>query len=89
MNRCRPDRVLVFLVVFVLIAGRCTPAWTAGPVGYVGPGAGLGMIGALLAVLCVIFLGLLGPVLYPIRLIRRRLKRRREDEHSEDVEGRK
>ncbi len=43
---------------------------------YVGPGAGLSMIGALLAVLCVIGLALIGPLLYPIRLIRRWAKNR-------------
>lgn len=43
---------------------------------YVGPGAGLSMIGALLAVVCVIFLALIGPVLYPIRLFRRWAKSR-------------
>ena len=42
-----------------------------GLLGYVGPGAGLGMIGALLAVLGVIVLGLLGPILYPVRLLSR------------------
>jgi hypothetical protein len=43
---------------------------------YVGPGAGLSMIGALLAVVCVIGLALIGPLLYPIRLFRRWAKNR-------------
>ncbi len=46
--------------------------------GYVGPGAGLSMLGALLAVACVVFLALLGPILYPIRLVRSWLRKRRE-----------
>jgi hypothetical protein len=37
--------------------------------GYIGPGAGLGFIGSLLAVLAVIGVGVLGLVLYPLRLI--------------------
>ena len=36
--------------------------------GYVGPGAGLGFLGSLLAVAAVIAVGLLGLVLYPLKL---------------------
>ena len=43
---------------------------------YIGPGAGLGMLGALFAVLAFVVLALLGPILYPIRLIRRRMRQR-------------
>jgi hypothetical protein len=35
---------------------------------YVGPGAGLGFLGSLLAVLAVIAVGLLGLVIYPLKL---------------------
>lgn len=45
--------------------------------GYVGPGAGLSMIGALLAVLAILALALIGPILYPIKLLRAWLKQRR------------
>lgn len=45
--------------------------------GYVGPGAGLSMIGALLAVLAILALALIGPILYPIKLFRAWLKQRR------------
>ena len=38
---------------------------------YVGPGAGLGFIGSLLAILAVVFLGLVGLVAYPLKLILR------------------
>jgi hypothetical protein len=37
--------------------------------GYVGPGAGLGLIGSLLAIVAVIGVGLLGLVLYPLKLV--------------------
>ena len=37
---------------------------------YVGPGAGLGAIGALFAVLAAVALGLVGLVMYPIKLFR-------------------
>jgi len=43
---------------------------------YVGPGAGLGMIGSLLAVLAAILIALLGVVLYPLMLLRNLFKRR-------------
>lgn len=38
---------------------------------YVGPGAGLGMLGSLLAVLAAVLIGLFGLVLYPVSLLRR------------------
>jgi hypothetical protein len=50
----------------------------AGLLGYVGPGAGLSMVGALVAVVLVILLALIGPILYPIRLIHSFIRRRRE-----------
>jgi hypothetical protein len=37
---------------------------------YVGPGAGLTMIGALLAVICVILMAVLAPVIYCVRTFR-------------------
>jgi len=52
--------------------------YPGGLIGYVGPGAGLSMLGALFAVVCVIVIALLGPVLYPIFAIRSWLRRRRE-----------
>lgn len=56
--------------------------------GYVGPSAGLTMIGALLAVLAVVILGLLGPILYPIRLIFRwRRNRKAAETKPHDLAG--
>jgi len=48
-----------------------------GILGYVGPGAGLSMIGSLLGVGCVILLALLGPLLYSIHFIYSVIRRRR------------
>lgn len=45
--------------------------------GYVGPGAGLTMLGALLAVLFMFLLALLAPCLYLVRLVRSMLGGRR------------
>jgi hypothetical protein len=36
--------------------------------GYVGPGAGLGLMGSLLAVVTVIAIGALGLILFPLKL---------------------
>ncbi len=54
------------------------PTETSAIFAYVGPGAGLSMLGALFAVACVILLALLGPILYPIRLVRSMLRRYRQ-----------
>ena len=48
----------------------------AAPLAYIGPGAGLGAIGALIAVAGAILLGLLGLILYPYHLLRNRLRNR-------------
>ncbi len=50
---------------------------------YVGPGAGLGMIGSLLAVLVTIFIAIFGLVLYPITLIRKMLRKPKEAQATE------
>ncbi|MFM8289524.1 MAG: hypothetical protein ACKOGA_22765 [Planctomycetaceae bacterium] len=44
-------------------------------VAYVGPGAGLGMLGSLLAVAIAVVVGLLGLVLYPLSLLRKLLRK--------------
>lgn len=44
--------------------------------GYVGPGAGLGMLGALLAVLVAVLATIVGLVLWPLRTLSRRYKDR-------------
>ena len=55
----------------------------SGPLGYVGPGAGLSMLGALLAVAAVILLGLLAPILYPLRLLRKWRRWRQDGRRGE------
>ena len=66
------------------------PFAAANPFGYVGPGAGLTTIGALLAVLAMLGLALLGPLLYPIRLLRRRYRQKNlEKSRSEEISSTK
>lgn len=66
----------------VLHAAMITPA---PPVAYVGPGAGLGAIGALLAVVSAIVIGVAGLVLYPLQVLRNWLRghRKTADNSSE------
>ena len=68
--------VAICVVGFPISAAQ---AAATGPalVAYIGPGAGLGFLGSLLAVLMVVFLGLLGLVLYPVKLAIRWLRRTR------------
>ncbi len=56
-------------------------------VAYIGPGAGLGFLGSLLAVLMVVVLGLVGLVLYPVKLAIRWLRRMRGTSGSSTVFG--
>lgn len=55
----------------VLLLGILTLAWAEPAAAYVGPGAGLTVIGAALAFIAAIILGVFGFVWYPVkRLIR-------------------
>jgi hypothetical protein len=62
--------------VVIAVIAAIPELTAAAPFAYIGPGAGLGMLGALFAVLAFVFLALLGPLLYPIRWIRRWLRHR-------------
>jgi hypothetical protein len=55
------------LLASLLVSFASTPA-----LAYLGPGAGLGMIGSLIAVILVASVIVLGLVIYPIRLMRKR-----------------
>jgi len=56
--------------------------------GYIGPGAGLSALGALLAVSLAVIVALFGFVWYPLRRLRRTIKRNRPSraEGRRDVE---
>ena len=47
---------------------------------YLGPGAGLGMIGSLIAVIIVALLVVLGLVIYPVRMLRKRRRQATTDD---------
>lgn len=71
-----------FLVLTALAGESLADAIsTSGPIplAYIGPGAGLGAIGALLAVLGAVVLCVAGLILYPLQLLRNRLRNRGTD----------
>ena len=47
--------------------------------GYIGPGAGLGMIGALIGLALAVISALAFVVLWPLRMLRRKLKNHARD----------
>jgi hypothetical protein len=63
--------VLSFFVAALLAAGPAAA--------YMGPGAGLGMLGSLVAVIGAVLIALLGIVILPVRMI---LKKRRKAANS-------
>lgn len=67
--------LLIFAMPDAVFAGM-------GLLGYVGPGAGLGMIGALVAVVAVILLGLLAPVLILFKMLRRCFRSKKTTENE-------
>jgi hypothetical protein len=70
--------VLAVAICLVALPTSAAQAAAPGPaLAYIGPGAGLGFLGSLLAVLMVVFLGLAGLVLYPVRLAIRWVRRLR------------
>jgi hypothetical protein len=58
--------------ILIALAVAAVPGTAAA---YMGPGAGLGMLGSLVAVIAAVALAALGLVLLPVRMI---LKRRRK-----------
>ena len=63
------------LLVGAAIVLACSVADTGSALAYVGPGAGITMLGALWAVIAGIVLAVLGLMIWPIRAYLRRRKR--------------
>lgn len=66
-------RFAIVLFLFALVRPDAALA-------YLGPGAGLGMVGTLISVVVAILVAILGVVLYPIRLLRKMRKNKKESE---------
>ena len=58
--------------ILFLLAALAAPGTAAA---YMGPGAGLGMLGSLIAVLAAVAVAVIGLVLLPLRLIRKRWRK--------------
>jgi hypothetical protein len=68
--------LFIFAIAFVL---QAVPAGA-----YVGPGAGLTMLGALWAVIAAVALVLVGIIIWPVRLYLRRRKAAAEAKSTDD-----
>lgn len=58
--------------ILFLLAALAAPGTAAA---YMGPGAGLGMLGSLIAVAAAVVVAVVGLVLLPLRLIRKRWRK--------------
>ncbi len=63
-----PDKLTIAIAAGLLLT---LPSYA---VAYVGPGAGLGVIGSLIAVVVAVLVTVLGIVILPVRLLMRRRK---------------
>jgi len=68
-----------------LLAGLASALYSVSASAYIGPGAGLGMMGSLFAIGVVALLVLLGLIIYPIRMISK--KRREKLQQSNNTES--
>jgi hypothetical protein len=55
--------------------GLCACVFAPAAFAYVGPGAGLGVLGAMLAIFAAVLATIVGLVLWPVRMLMRRRRR--------------
>jgi hypothetical protein len=79
-----PGRVAVVLGVGLFVMALAPAA-----LAYVGPGAGLSMLGALLAVIAVVLATVVGLVLWPLRMLTRRGKAKADTAGGRDQVARR
>jgi hypothetical protein len=76
-------------VLTVIAVATCAAMFAPAAFAYVGPGAGLGVLGAMLAIVAAVLATVLGLILWPVRMIMRRMKRTADaKEPASDPEGR-
>lgn len=68
------------IAIFVIAGTFLFPTTAAA---YVGPGAGLSVIGSLLALIAAVILAVVGFVWYPIKRIRKKRKARTREDDSQ------
>jgi len=49
---------------------------------YVGPGSALGVIGSIIATIAVVILAIFGLILYPFKLIKQRLNKKKDNRQA-------
>lgn len=76
----RPNYYLKIIVISILLVPQIVHA-------YVGPGAGLGAIGTVLALFGAIFLGIIGFIWYPVKRLLGLRKRSREQQDNRQPES--
>lgn len=68
---------IVFITIHMLLAVFCLEAYA-----YVGPGAGITMLGALWAVILAVILAIGGILLWPLRAMLRKFKNNKKDQDA-------
>lgn len=63
-------RSAALLAVFCTLLAAATPA-----LAYMGPGAGLGMLGSLFALIGAALVGLFGLIILPVRMLLKRIRK--------------
>jgi hypothetical protein len=58
--------------------GLCACVFAPAALAYVGPGAGLGVLGAMLAIVAAVLATVVGLIVWPVRMIMRRRRRNAE-----------
>lgn len=76
--RCQKHTSSLFALFVFLLSGTAEA--------YIGPGAGLSVIGTVLALIGALLLGIVGFVWYPIKRLRARLKKTDKPEKEESEE---
>ena len=73
--------VFLSLVIFSLLSKNAFA--------YVGPGLGLGVIGAFVGLVVAVFLAIIGVIWYPLKRLLRKLKGTKDDmkDNMEDMNG--
>jgi hypothetical protein len=77
-GRIMPREVVASMALAALLLAGPEPAWA-----YIGPGAGISMIGTVLALLGAIVLAITGLLWYPIKRLRTKARAKRSRQAKE------
>ncbi len=82
-RRMTPRQRILYTGLLAAVAFSLLAATTASQA-YVGPGAGISLLGALWALLAVVGSAILYIILWPLRRMRKRHKKEKEARHSQE-----